>query len=106
MVNIEVRCPHCDYTKNCPWKGKFITTAEEHRLQMGNVYVHCPYKNRRIYLLRSYMYTILKTIRYAPNTTAVEGTTRMRATKRGKYSHKQISDMRKNRRRDRAAKVN
>ena len=101
MVNIEVRCPQCDYIKNCRWKGKFITIAEEHRLQMGNVYVHCPYKNRRIYLNRPYMYKILKVQRYEPKDIESNQTTRVQATKRGKYSHKQRSEMRKRRRRER-----
>ena len=100
MVNIEVRCPNCDDLYNCPWKGKFITVAEEHRLQMGKMYVHCPYKNRRIYLLRPYMYKILKVKRYSPTKSQDTQTTRVQATKRGKYSHKQRSEMRKRRRRD------
>ena len=101
MVNIEVTCPKCDYIRDCPLKGKFITVTEEHRLQTTNIYVNCPFKGRKIYLNRPWMYKVIKTKRYAPTETDIEGPTRVQATKRGKYSHKQRSEMRKRRRRER-----
>jgi len=100
MVNIEVTCPSCDRKKDCPWKGKFIIATEEHRLQFDGAYVTCPLK-RVIYMKRTIKYKILKTKRHQPNTIAVEGTITTHATSRGKYSHKQISDMRKSKWRDR-----